>query len=114
MVIHMTSRLPIMVSVIVQLTYLILAWWSEDSLDHQKTTSMAVIQTFSTAVLVSTCLLLSVTAVRYPMTTTVDKQISTLRNLGYDIYKLDHSTQLRVFLYTWLSMERGEMGLVII
>ena len=65
----------------------------------------------SNAFSISVCLLISIVlAVRYPLTTTVDKQISTIKALGYDIDRLDHATQLRVFLYTWLAMERGEMG----
>lgn len=52
----------------------------------------------------------SVCCERFAFTTTVDKQVTVLKNLGFDLHKLDHSTQLRVFLYTWLAMERGEMG----
>ena len=37
-------------------------------------------------------------------------QIRTMRRHGYDIDRLDNHTQLKVFLYTWMAMERGEGG----
>ena len=40
----------------------------------------------------------------------ISDQISRLRSLGYEPSRLDDHTQLRVFLYTWLGMERGEGG----
>ena len=38
------------------------------------------------------------------------QQIAALKTKGYDVSKLDNHTQLKVFLYTWLAMERGEGG----
>ena len=40
----------------------------------------------------------------------VHDQLSRLKSLGYNVDKLDYHTQLKVFLYTWLAMERGEGG----
>lgn len=37
-------------------------------------------------------------------------QIDRLKHAGLEPGKLDHKTQLRVFLYTWLAMERSEKG----
>lgn len=39
-------------------------------------------------------------------------QLARLKSLGYDVDRLDNHTQLKVFLYTMLSMERGEGGYV--
>lgn len=41
---------------------------------------------------------------------TLSTQINTLTRNGYNIDKLDNHTQLKVFLYTWMAMERGEGG----
>lgn len=41
---------------------------------------------------------------------TVYQQIEKLKSEGYDISRLDDHTQLKVFLYTWMAMERGEGG----
>ena len=41
---------------------------------------------------------------------TANQQVSELLTAGYDVSKLDHHTQLKVFLYVWLSMERAENG----
>ena len=38
------------------------------------------------------------------------QQIKDLKAAGYDAGKLNHNTQLKVFLYTWLAMERAEGG----
>ena len=35
---------------------------------------------------------------------------SQIRNAGYDISRLDNKTQLKVFLYPMISMERIEGG----
>jgi len=43
-------------------------------------------------------------------TRTLAEQIDILKAEGFDPAKLDGNTQLRVFLYTWLGMERGEGG----
>jgi len=40
----------------------------------------------------------------------VKDQIQRLRQHGYEVSHLDGHTQLRVFLNTWLAMERGEDG----
>lgn len=45
-----------------------------------------------------------------PTNTDGPAQIQRLKAAGYDPSNLDHSTQLRLFLYTWLSMERLEQG----
>ena len=45
-----------------------------------------------------------------PISTTTEEQIDILRESGYDTSRLDHSTQLRVLLYTWLEMESAERG----
>ena len=37
---------------------------------------------------------------------------SQIRNAGYDISRLDNKTQLKVFLYAMISMERAEGGWV--
>ena len=50
-------------------------------------------------------------AFRKPITDLhVHDQLSSLKSLGYNVDKLDNHTQLKVFLYTWLAMERGEGG----
>ena len=38
------------------------------------------------------------------------QQIKDLKAAGYDAGKLNHNSQLKVFLYTWLAMERAEGG----
>ena len=40
----------------------------------------------------------------------VHDQLSRLKSLGYNVDKLNNYTQLKVFLYTWLAMERGKGG----
>jgi len=41
------------------------------------------------------------------------QQVANFRVAGYDVNMLDGNTQLKVFFYTWLSMERAEGGYVI-
>ena len=38
------------------------------------------------------------------------QQITDLKAAGYDAGKLNPKTQLKVFFYTWLAMERAEGG----
>jgi len=47
-----------------------------------------------------------------PLPRTLSEQIAVLKSQGYDPARLDGNMQLRVFLYTWLAMERGEGGYV--
>ena len=39
-------------------------------------------------------------------------QVKALEGNGAKLYKLDAHTQLKVFFYTWLTMERAEGGYV--
>lgn len=52
----------------------------------------------------------AVSAELIPVRVSGTDQIQRLKSAGYEPQRLDHSTQMRVFLYTWLAMERMEMG----
>jgi len=42
--------------------------------------------------------------------TTESQQLQSLKAAGINVDKLDDTTQLKVFLHTWLTMERFERG----